>query len=114
VKRLILAIAVAALASCTLLQTQTMQSQIDTANKAVTLVLTTTDSALQAKLITKAQAQSVSTIAKQIEPLLDSAAAAAAASDSAGATKTMTLVNSLLAGLKAYVPPASPTTTGAK
>jgi hypothetical protein len=107
VKKLFLLVPLLLLAGCTLLQKQTMQTQVDNANKAITLVLTTTDQAYQAKLITKPQAQSVSTIAHQINPLLDSAAAAAASGDAAGATKTMTLINSLLAGLQAYVPPAS-------
>jgi predicted component of type VI protein secretion system len=75
------------------------------ADRSVTVVLTSTDSALNAKLISSSQAQSVSTIAHQVNPLLDSARAAYAAGDTAGATKTMNLVNALLAGLNAYVPP---------
>jgi hypothetical protein len=71
----------------------------------VTVVLTATDQALNANLITNEQAKSVSTITHQISPLLDSAKAANAVSDTAGATKTMNLVNALLAGLQAYVPP---------
>jgi hypothetical protein len=82
VKKLFLLVPLLLLAGCTLLQKQTMQTQVDNANKAIT-------------------------IAHQINPLLDSAAAAAASGDAAGATKTMTLINSLLAGLQAYVPPAS-------
>lgn len=90
--------------------TTTLDQKILAADQAVTVVETSADAALRAKLITPAQAQSVSTIAHQINPLLDSAKAASAASDTAGATKTLTLINSLLAGLNAYVPP----TTGAK
>jgi hypothetical protein len=71
----------------------------------VTVVLTATDSALNANLITAAQAQSVSTITHQISPLLDSAKAANAAGDVTAATKTETLVDALLASLQAYVPP---------
>jgi len=69
-------------------------------------VLVATDSALTAHLITADQAQSVSNITKQVGPLIDSAKAANDASDTAGANKTAKLIAQLLAGLKAYVPPA--------
>jgi hypothetical protein len=85
--------------------TQSLDQRILAADRTVTVVLTGTDSALNANLITAAQAKSVSTITHQISPLLDSARAANAAGDTAGATKTQTLVESLLAGLTAYVPP---------
>jgi len=98
------------LASCTTTTTANITQQIYVADQAVTSIVNSTDAALNAKLITKAQAQSVSTIAHQVAPLLDSARVAVEASDTAGATKTMQLVNSLLAGLQAYVPKAPPIT----
>jgi hypothetical protein len=91
---------------CTSLQGSNLDAKILAADRAVTTVLTATDGALNAHLITAAQAQSVSTITHQISPLLDSAKAANAASDTAGATQTMNLVNALLAGLQAYIPPS--------
>ena len=94
--------------------TVNLPAAVDDANKAVTIILTSTDAAYNAKLITKKQGEAVSIVARQIEPLLDSAAAAAAAGDTAGANKTMTLINALIAGLNAYVPPVPPTATGAK
>lgn len=86
--------------------TQSLDQKILAADRTVTAVLTGTDAALNANLITAAQAQSVSTITHQISPLLDSAKAANAAGDTAGATKTQKLVDALLAGLSAYVPPS--------
>lgn len=90
------------LPACT---TQSLDQRILAADRTVTVVLTATDSALNANLITAAQAQSVSTITHQISPLLDSAKAANAAGDASGATKTEALVDALLASLQAYVPP---------
>lgn len=81
-----------------------IDSEIDTANKAITLIEYNTDAALLAGRITKDQAQSVSAILHQINPLLDAAHAAVTLQDTAGATKAMDLVNSLLAGLSAYIP----------
>lgn len=104
--RLILLPILLILCSCT---TQSLDQKILAADRTVTIVLTSTDAALNANLITNSQAQSVSTITHQISPLLDSAKAASAASDTAGANKTMTLVNALLAGLQAYVPPTPKT-----
>lgn len=98
------------LSSCTFFQTSTVDEKILAADRTVTAVLLATDSALNAHLITPAQAKSVSAITHQVIPLLDSAKAASDAADTAGADKTMTLVNSLLAGLKAYVPPPPKTT----
>lgn len=83
--------------------TLSLDQQIYTADKGVTAVITSTDTALNQGAITKAQAQSVSTIAHQVGPLLDSARVANSAQDVTGATKTMQLVNTLLAGLQAYV-----------
>lgn len=102
-----LPLAACALSSCA---TVPLATQIDTANNAVTIVLVDTDNAYKAGLITKAQAEAVNTITHQVNPLLDSAAAAVAANDPTSASKTLNLVNSLLAGLNAYVPPK----TGAK
>lgn len=81
-----------------------IDQQIYAADKTVDAVVVSTDAALKAKLITAAQAQSVSTIAHQVNPLLDAARAANEAGNSASATSTMTLVTKLLAGLQAYVP----------
>lgn len=100
--RLLLTLTLTLLPSCA---TQSLDQKILAADRTVTVVLTSTDAALNANLITAAQAQSVSTIAHQLNPLLDSAKAASDASDTAGATKTMNLVNALLAGMQAYVPP---------
>lgn len=100
--RLPLVLTLLLLSSCA---TQSIDQQILTADRAITIVVTSTDAALNAHLITAAQAQSVSTIAHQINPLLDSARAANQAADTAGANKTLILVNSLLAGLQAFVPP---------
>jgi hypothetical protein len=82
-----------------------IDQQILTADQAVTIILTATDNALLAKIITPAQAQSVSTIAHQVDPLLDAAKAANAAGNASSASSTLTLVNALIAGLQAYVPP---------
>lgn len=80
-----------------------IDSQILAADQAVTAVETGTDAALLAKLITPAQAQSVSVIAHQVNPLLDAAKAASIAGNTSSATATLTLVNSLLAGLQTYM-----------
>lgn len=80
------------------------------ADQAVATILVSTDAALKAQLITAAQAQSVSTIAHQVDPLLDSAKAAVAAANLPSASSTMTLVNSLLAAMQAYVPATAPKT----
>lgn len=93
------------LSSCA---TQSIDEQILTANRTVTLVEASTDAALLSHAITPDQAQAVSTIAHQVNPLLDSARAASRAQDPAGANKTLALVDRLLAGLQAYVPPATP------
>lgn len=93
------------LSSCKGLNAPTIDQQILAADQAVTTILTATDSALLAKLITPAQAKSVSTIAHQVDPLLDAAKAANAAGNAPSASSTLTLVNALLAGLQAYVPP---------
>lgn len=94
-----------ALALLTACATQPLDRQILNADKGVTAVLTATDSALNAHIISVKQAESVSAITHQVNPLLDSARAAVAANDTAAADKTMKLVNALLAGLAAYVPP---------
>jgi hypothetical protein len=104
--RLPLVLSLLLLCSCA---TQSIDQQILAADRTMTVVLTSTDAALNANLITASQAQSVSTIAHQVDPLLDSARAANAAADATGATKTLALVNSLLAGLQAYVPPPAKT-----
>lgn len=96
------------LASCTTTTAAGINQQIYVADQAVTSIVSSTDAALNAHLIDKKDAQSVSTIAHQVIPLLDSARVAVASSDTAGAARTMTLVNSLLAGLQAYVPKAPP------
>lgn len=88
--------------------TLTTQQQIKTVNRDVTSILQSTDAALNAHLITKAEAQAVSAIAHQVDPLLDAAQAASAANDPTQANKTLNLVNTLLAGLTAYVPPVAP------
>lgn len=107
--RLLLLLTLSLLSSCATLTASNIDAKILAADQTMAAVLTATDSALNANLITAAQAQSVSTIAHQVDPLLDSARAATAAADTAGATKTMTLVNALLAGLAAYVPPTTKT-----
>ena len=107
-KPLLLTLAILALAGCQTLGLSTpptLDAQILAADQTMAAVLLSTDTALNAHLITPQQAKAVSAIAHQVDPLLDSARAASAAADVAGATKTMTLVNSLLAGLAAYVPP---------
>lgn len=81
-----------------------LDQQILAADQAVTTIVTATDQALLAKIITPAQAQSVSTIAHQVDPLLDAAKAASAAGNASSASSTLTLVNALIAGLQAYVP----------
>lgn len=91
------------LSSCA---TQTVDEQILSANRTVTLVEASTDAALLNHAISVQQAQAVSTIAHQINPLLDSARAASRAADTAQVNKTLALVQQLLAGLAAYVPPA--------
>jgi hypothetical protein len=85
--------------------TQSLDQKLLTANRSVTAIIAGTDGALNAHLISSAQAESVSVIVHQVNPLLDSAKAAADANDPANANRTLNLVNSLLAGLGAYVPP---------
>ena len=85
--------------------TQSLEQKILTANRSVTAVIAGTDGALNAQLISSAQAESVSVIAHQVNPLLDSAKAAADANDTDNANRTLNLVNTILAGLGAYVPP---------
>ncbi len=82
-----------------------IDQQLLEANQSITVVVQSTDQALNAHLITPQEAQAVSTIAHQVAPLLDSAKAANDAHNSSEASSTLTLINSLLAGLKAYVPP---------
>ena len=103
-KKLAAACVLLALGACA--TTQSIDQRIVAADRAVTLVLISTDDALNAHLITAAQAQTVSTIAHQVDPLLNAARAASAQNNQAAADSTMNLVNTLLAGLKAYVPPA--------
>lgn len=74
----------------------------------MTLVEASTDTAFRNGLMTVNQAEAVSAIAHQVNPLLDAARAASQAADPAQANKTLALVNQLLAGLKAYVPPPPP------
>jgi hypothetical protein len=83
-----------------------IDSQILAADNAVTAIVASTDTALVAKLITAAQAQSVSVIAHQVDPLLDAAKAASAVGNASSANASLTLVNTLLAGLSAYIPKA--------
>lgn len=102
---LITVIAIAAInGACTLSQQQTIDNQLFAVNQTVTAVETGTDQALNAHLITPAQAQAVSTIVHQVNPLIDAARAAETANDPASANKTLNLINTLLAGLQAYVP----------
>lgn len=105
---LLLATTATILANCTTTSTASIEQKIYEANAGVTAIISSTDAALNAKLITKAQAQSVSTIAHQVDPLLDAAKAANEAGNAASANSTLTLVTKLLAGLQAYVP-ATPT-----
>jgi predicted component of type VI protein secretion system len=79
---------------------------IHATNQGVTVVLTTTDAALNAHRISSKQAAAVSSVAHQIVPLLDSAKAASDAGDKAGANRALKLADQLLAALDAYVPPA--------
>ena len=87
---------------------QSFTGRLKQANDTVTAVVQGTDTALNAHLITADQAQAVSTIAHQVGPLLDAAQAADAANDPTSANKSLNAVNQILAGLKAYVPPAPP------
>lgn len=102
--RKLLIIGLALLCGCTLLQQQSFDSKLFAVNQTVTAVETGTDAALQAKVITVAQARSVSAVLHQVNPLIDAAKAAESANDPASANKTLTLINALLAGLSAYVP----------
>jgi hypothetical protein len=97
----ILPLILLALSACA---TQSLDQKLLTANRSVTAILAGTDGALNSHLISSAQAESVSVIAHQVNPLLDSAKAAADANDPANANRTLNFVNSLLAGLGAYVP----------
>lgn len=85
--------------------TGSLDEQILAADRTVTLIEASTDAALLSHAISAQQAQAVSTIAHQVNPLLDSARAASRASDPAQANKTLALVQQLLTGLAAYVPP---------
>lgn len=101
-------IAAAALHGCAALAPQSIDSKLYAANQVVTSVELGTDQALNAGLITAAQARSVSTIAHQVNPLIDSVRAAEAANNPTAANQTLNLINSLLAGLQAYVPAPAP------
>lgn len=103
----LLIIGLALLCGCTLLQQQSFDSKLFAVNQTVTAVETGTDAALTAHLITAPQARAVSTVLHQINPLIDAAKAAENANDPTSANKTLTLINALLAGLQAYVPPAT-------
>lgn len=92
------------LQGCQLLAPQSIDSKIFAANQVVTSIELGTDQALNAHLITATQARSVSTIAHQINPLIDSVRAAEAANNPTAANQTLNLINTLLAGLQAYVP----------
>jgi hypothetical protein len=87
-----------------LVKPQSTEAQILSAYQTVDAVIVSADAAYNAKLITKAEGQAVANIAHQVVPILDAAKAANAANDTANANKAMNLVNTLLAGLKAYVP----------
>jgi hypothetical protein len=91
-----------ALTAC---QTLNVDRNIHAANQGITIVLTSTDKALNAHRISSKQAESVSKIAHQVNPLLDAAKAASDAGDKAGASKTLKLADKILAALDAYVPP---------
>ncbi len=101
VGNLLVLMAVTACASLTI-SNASVQNQILNADKAITLATTSIDTALTQGLISKANAQSASTILYQVNPLLDSAKAAATAGDTAGATNTLNLVNKLLSALQTY------------
>lgn len=98
------------LASCSTnpWQPASIEGDILVADHGITVIETNVDAAFLAGKITKQQAQAVSMIAHQINPLLDSARAAVIAKDQSGATRTMQLVNALLGGLVAYVPTSTP------
>lgn len=102
-KHLLFAAALA-LCACSSITPQSIDSKLYAANQTVVAVEQGTDDALKAGLITAAQAQAVSTVAHQINPLIDSVRAAEAANNPTAANQTMNLIDSLLAGLKAYVP----------
>lgn len=104
-RKLLLLLPLLALASCA---TQSIDEQILTANRTVTLIEASTDAAFRNGVITVNQAEAVSTIAHQVNPLLDSARAASRAANPTEANKTLALVQQLLAGLQAYVPPPPP------
>lgn len=99
-----ISLCVLALSSCA--TAPSLENQIYVANQAITSIVGSTDAALNAHLITKQQAHSVSAIAHELVPLVDSARSAVAAGETASASKTMSTVNALLAGLHAYVPKA--------
>lgn len=107
-RSLLLLIPLLALSACTSLSAlspQTLDQKVYAVNQTSTAVAQGADVALKAHLITKAQAESVSVVLHQVNPLIDSARAAEAANDSTNANKTMNLISTLLAGLQAYVPP---------
>ncbi len=83
----------------------TVDQRIHATNQGVTIVLTQTDSALRAHVITLAQAESVSGIAHKVVPVLDAAKAASDAGDAAGASRSLKLATALLAALDSYIPP---------
>lgn len=102
---IIIVVAVAGAVGCQSVKAPTIDQQLYAANQTVTSVEIGTKAALEAGLITKAQAQSVSSILHQVNPLLD-IARAAETSNPTTAANTLGLVNQLLAGLQAYVPVA--------
>lgn len=80
-------------------------SRIFEANSITRTLIQSTDAALNAHLISSAQAQAVSNVTAQLAPLIDSAKAANDAGDTTNADKTTALISALIAGLSTYVPP---------
>ena len=102
--RSLLLLPVLLLAACA--TTSSRDQTIFDANSITRTIIQSTDTALNAHLISSKQAQSVSNITAQLGPLIDSAKAANDAGDTANADKTTALIRALMAGLAAYVPPA--------
>lgn len=105
------ALAIAAMLAIPGCATTALPTQLVLAKQGEDIVIRNTDASLKAGLINATQAESVSNIAHQVDPLMETAQAAIVAGDTVGATKTLQLINALLAGLQTFLPPPTPAVT---
>lgn len=102
---LCLVLGLSAWTGCTTLQHQTIEARLLQANQGVTIAINGVDGALNMHSISSSQAEPVSKVAHQLNPLLDAARAANQEGDAAGASKALDLIDALIRGLAVYAPP---------